>query len=91
MLFRSDRIMKMAEIQQTHRIEIEKKVINSEMRQSQIGQVFGFLIGLAGMGFGTFLAYSGEIVVGSIIAGGTVISLVSLFVIGKRNQKKEID
>ena len=36
-----------------------------------------------------FLAYSGEPTVGGIIAGGTVVSLVSVFVIGKRLQKSE--
>ena len=37
----------------------------------------------------TFLAYSGETTVGGIIAGGTVVSLVSVFVIGKKIQKSD--
>lgn len=85
----ADRIMTMAEKQQDHRIDIEKAVITSQNRQSQLGQIFGLVIGLFGIVCGTFLAYKGETVVGSIIAGGTVVSLVSVFVIGKRKQKKE--
>lgn len=85
----ADRIMTMAEKQQDHRINIEKTVIKSQNNQSVLGQVFGLIIGIFGIICGTFLAYSGESQVGSIIAGGTVISLVTVFVIGKRKQKKD--
>lgn len=85
----ADRIMKMAENQQNHRISIEKSVINSQSNQSLIGQIFGFILGLVGLGCGTFLAYNGFETVGAIIAGGTVVSLVSVFVIGKKLQKKD--
>lgn len=85
----ADRIMKMAEKQQEHRINIEKDVIKSQSGQSLLGQWFGLIIGIFGIGCGTFLAYSGEKTVGGIIAGGTVVSLVSVFVIGKGKQSKE--
>lgn len=85
----ADRIMKMAERQQEHRMDIESKVIAGQVKQSKLGQIFGLIIGIVGIGCGTFLAYSGAKTVGGIIAGGTVISLVSVFVIGKRNQKSD--
>lgn len=85
----ADRIMSMAEKQQNHRISIETQVIISQNKQSGLGQVFGLIIGLFGISCGTFLAYSGEPTVGGIIAGGTVVSLVSVFVIGKTRQKKK--
>ncbi|MFL0089935.1 DUF2335 domain-containing protein, partial [Tenacibaculum maritimum] len=74
----ADRIMKMAEKQQSHRISIETKVVSSQSSQSKLGQVFGLIIGLAGIGCGTYLASVGQDVVGGIIAGGTVVSLVSV-------------
>lgn len=83
----ADRIMKMAENQQSHRINIENKVITSQQSQSKLGQVFGLIIGVVGIGCGTFLAAIGATTVGGIIAGGTVVSLVSVFVIGKKNQR----
>jgi hypothetical protein len=43
-----------------------------------MGQLFGFFMGLAGIGSGTFLAYNGFTTVGAIIAGSTVVSLVSI-------------
>jgi len=85
----ADRIMKMAEKQQEHRMEIEKNVILGQASQSKLGQWFGLIIGIVGISCGTFLAYSGETTVGGIIAGGTVVSLVSVFVIGKNIQKQK--
>lgn len=87
----ADRIMKMAENQANHRIGIETRVIKSQSIQSVIGQIFGLLIGICGIFAGTYLASVGQSWVGSIIAGGTVISLVSIFVIGKRNMKKSLE
>ena len=85
----ADRIMAMAEKQQDHRINIETKVIISQNKQSGLGQIFGLIIGIFGISCGTFLAYSGVTTVGGIIAGGTVVSLVSVFVIGKTRQRKK--
>ncbi len=83
----ADRIMRMAEKQQEHRMSLESKIILSQTKQSVLGQWFGLIIGIVGIGCGTFLAYSGESTVGGIIAGATVVSLVSVFVIGKKYQK----
>lgn len=84
----ADRIMNMAEKQQQHRISIESKVIKSQSIQSFLGQIFGLIIGLVGIISGTYLASIGATTVGGIIAGGTVVSLVSVFVIGKKSQNK---
>lgn len=86
----AERIMKMAESQLQHRHDLEKSVIPSQVKQSQLGQWFGFILGLVGIGCGTFLAYNGQPYVGAIVAGTTVVSLVSVFVIGKRNQKRDL-
>lgn len=87
----ADRIMKMAEKQQEHRMQIENKVINSQSSQSKLGQIFGLVIGVVGIASGTYLASIGETTVGGIIAGGTVVSLVSVFVLGKKVQRKNLE
>ena len=71
----ANRIMTMAETQQRHRIKIETYVIESQSLQSKLGQIFGLIIGLVGIGCGTYLAATGQQYVGGLIAGGTVISL----------------
>lgn len=80
----------MAEKQQEHRISIEKTIIKSQSNQSRLGQIFGLIMGLVGIGSGTYLASIGSTTVGGIIAGTTVVSLVSVFVIGKRMQQKSL-
>jgi len=87
----ANRIMTMAEKQQNHRIDIESNVVKSNNGQSKLGQIFGLIIGIVGIGCGTYLASIGESTVGGIIAGTTVVSLVSVFVIGKAAQRKKLD
>lgn len=87
----ADRIMKMAEKQQNHRMQIENTVIKSQSLQSKLGQIFGLIIGIVGISSGTYLASIGQTTVGGIIAGGTVVSLVSVFVLGKKAQRKSLE
>jgi uncharacterized membrane protein len=86
----ADRIMKMAEEQSKHRIQIETTVISKQSAESKRGQLFGLIIGIVGLICGTFLSYTGHEIVGGTIAGTTVIGLVSVFVIGKKKQKQEL-
>jgi uncharacterized membrane protein len=83
----ANRIMSMAENQQAHRISLEDKVTTGQLNQSGNGQWFGFILGILGLVSGVYLGVNGFQVVGSIIGGGTVVSLVSVFVIGKTLKK----
>lgn len=87
----ADRIMAMAEKQQEHRIKIESSVVQSQNWQSVIGQIFGFVIALFAIGIGGYLTYAGYPKVGGLLMGGTVVSLVGIFVYGKKMQKKDED
>lgn len=87
----ADRIMKMAEQQMAHRIDIETKVITGQLSQSKLGQIFGLVIGIVGIGVGAVLAYFGKQVVGGIIAGSTVTGIVSVFVMGRNQQKQDLE
>jgi uncharacterized membrane protein len=42
----AERIMKMAEKQSSHRIELEKHAIKEELKQSRNGQIFGFILAI---------------------------------------------
>ena len=44
-----------------------------------MGITFSFIIVLAGMAFSVFLIYIGQIVVGTVFAGGIIISIVTAF------------
>lgn len=85
----AERLMKMAESQSAHRMELEKHAIGEELKQSKNGQVFGFILAMVGMGIALTLALYGHDTVAGIFGTTTIVGLVTVFVIGKRSQKKE--
>jgi uncharacterized membrane protein len=86
----AERIMRMAEKQNDHRIEMEKGVINHQLKESSRGQWFGFIIGVFTLCLAGFLAFQGREIAGSVIGAAGVTGLVSVFVLGKRMQRKEL-
>ncbi len=85
----AERIMRQAESQTSHRIEIEKKVIKSDVVNSRLGLIFGFILGLIGIGGGVYLTYLGMTQSGLIISGTTLVSLISVFIYGSQTRRKE--
>jgi uncharacterized membrane protein len=86
----ADRIMKMAERQSAHRIEIEKTVINSQQVQSQRGQYFGLVAVFVGVGASVYLAMNGHDVVAGVLGGTTVVSLAIAFITGRKAQQRDL-
>jgi len=87
----AERIMKMAENQSSHRIDLEKHAIKEELRQSKNGQIFGFILAILGMLIAFGLAYLRHDTVAGIFGTTTIVGLVTIFVIGKRKQSKDFE
>jgi uncharacterized membrane protein len=85
----ADRILKQAESQTQHRIELEKKVVSADIIKSYLGLVFGFLIGMVGILGGIYLATLGFDVYGPILSGGSFVTLVVAFIYGTKSRKQE--
>ena len=85
-----DRIMKQVEAQTAHRIEIEKMVISRQQKQTEIGQLFAFIIAITAIVAGAWLGAVGQPWLGGVIAGTTVVSLVATFLSGKSVMKKNL-
>lgn len=85
----AERIMKMAENQSGHRIELEKHAIKEELKQSRNGQIFGFILAVFGIIAAFVLAYLDHDTVAGIFGTTTIVGLVTIFVIGKKRQTKE--
>lgn len=85
----ADRIMKMAENQQNHRMSVDKQLVKGNNNQITRGQWFGFLLALFFLGAGVYLTLLGHESVGKVIFGTTVIGLASIFVIGKLSKRKD--
>ncbi|MBW1649827.1 MAG: DUF2335 domain-containing protein [Deltaproteobacteria bacterium] len=85
----ADRILKMAEEQAAHRRRVEKDIIKTEMFNSKVGLFLGFIIGLSAVVGGVACIITGHETGGSIIGGFGLSSLVSVFVYGNRERRKE--
>jgi uncharacterized membrane protein len=85
----ADRILKQAEAQTQHRINMESKVVAADIFKSYLGLIFGFIIGLSGIGGGIYLATLGFDVFGPLLSGGTLVTIVTAFIYGTRSRKQE--
>lgn len=83
----AERIITMAEKQQDHRMTMESTHLNKEHGQSRTGQWLGFVLALFAMALGGYLTLNGHDTVGGILLGSTLVSLVTVFVLGKTMQK----
>lgn len=86
----AERIFKRFEEQSLHRMEIEKKVIQSNIEDSKRGQIFGFTIAMMFLIASFILAMLDHEVVASVLGGTTVVGLVTTFVVGRKSQAKEL-
>lgn len=80
----------MVESQSSHRQLIEKEVITSQNRQSESGQLFAFILAILLIAVGTGAFLLGQTAVASIIFGTTVVGLVTVFVLGRRSQQRDL-
>lgn len=87
----AERIMAMAEKQSNHRMQLEDLVIREELRQSRVGQIFGFILGIVGLGLATLLAILGHEVIAGIFGTTIILGLVTVFVLGKKAQNKDLE
>lgn len=87
----ADRILKMAEKQQDHRISNENKLVDAENQSRLLGLVAGFLIATFGLAGSVYLGSNGKTWASGILSGGTLAGLVTVFVKGSgdNNQEKE--
>ena len=85
----AERIVSMAESQGNHRRELEARVIESDIKSSVRGQWFGFVLGSLGLTAGFVLGLLGRSLAGSVVAGTSLVSLVSVFVIGSLRRSRE--
>jgi len=87
----AERIITMAEKQSNHRMQLEDHAIKEELKQSRLGQVFGFVLGLVGFGLATTLSILGHDGIAGIFGTTTIIGLVTVFVLGKKAQQKNLE
>lgn len=86
----AERIMQMAESQSEHRKSLERKVIESQTRQSERGQIIAGILALILIAAGASAFLTGHDGVAGTIFGVTVVGLVTVFLLGKTEQQKNL-
>jgi uncharacterized membrane protein len=85
----ADRILGMAESQVRHRQELEVRASKTNSRDSLLGVVFAFLIGIAAITVGGLVVVNGHPVAGTLFSGAGLGSLVGAFIYGTRTQNND--
>lgn len=80
----------MAEEQSAHRQRIESEVINGNVYSQKVGLWLGFILALIAISSGAWLVYMGKMAWGAGFIGIPLVTLVSIFVLGKRDQNKQL-
>lgn len=79
----------MAEQQAQHRRELEKTVVEADVRRANWGLAAGFVVAMAGFGVSAVFALTGYQAAGAVIAGLEIPTLAGLFVYGQITRKQE--
>lgn len=86
----ADRIMRMAENQSEHRQKLETTVVNANNRDSRLGVWFAGIIGIIGVVGAMVLAYFDKPVMSVILGGGTLATLVGVYLKGTNLDKQDL-
>lgn len=76
------RILVLLEQQAAHRIEVEKAVFLGDTRHTELGFWLGFVLACLSICSSTYLIVRGHDLVGGLLAGGSLASLVGIVVYG---------
>jgi len=85
----ADRIIKMAEVQSAHRQELEKSVVSANTRDSKLGVIFAFILGIAALASGTIVAINASEWPGALLGSSGMAGLAYVFIYGTQSSKKE--
>jgi len=87
----ADRILALTEGQTDHLQKLEQKVVDHRNNSSDRGQWMAFGLAIVFGIIGTVLTLKGHDTVGGVVFGTTIVGLVTLFVLGKRADKKDLE
>jgi len=87
----AERIFKMAETQANHRREMENLFMKAMSRDSLLGILFAFVLGLSTIGGGIWIATSGNTGAGIFLSSIGLTGLAGAFIFGTRTGKNDND
>ena len=81
----------MAEKQSEHRQYLEKKIVDSDIKNSKTGMILGFIIAIIGLLIGGFLIYLDKNVLGLTVIISEMVLLAGAFITGTVSMNKKKD
>lgn len=75
--------------QSDHRMDLERKVVDSGIKNTARGQLFAFLLSLITILIGAFLIYLDKDILGISAILGALATLVGIFIYGNKSKKDE--
>lgn len=87
----ADRIMKMAEQQSTHRMDLETRVVNANNRDSFLGVIFAGVVAIIIVIGSMLLIYSDKNVQGLGILLASAVTYVGVFLKSKSRDDKDLE
>lgn len=85
----AERIIALAERQAAHRMALESRVVDADIKRSYWGLGAGFLIALAGLAASFFMVDRGNAVAGVVVGALDLGSIVATFVYGTVSRRSE--
>lgn len=86
-----ERILSLTEREAAHRHEIQRDLADSTIRDTRRGQVFGLVVACAVLLVAALALTLDHPLVAGILGGGTLVSLVGVFVYGRSSQSSDED
>ncbi|MCC7475041.1 MAG: DUF2335 domain-containing protein [Pirellulales bacterium] len=82
-------IIDWANRQAVHRQQLEKLAVSSELRRSHWGLGLGFVVAMSAILGGVYCILQGHDWAGASLVGGSLVSLVTSFIVGTNSRKAE--
>lgn len=79
----AERLLALTEQEADHRRGMERNSLAENSAEVRRGQVFALIIGLGGLAASVLAAYFNQPWVGGVLGGGTLVGLVSAFILGR--------
>jgi uncharacterized membrane protein len=87
----ANRIVTLAENQSNHRIGLERRVTTSNIWRAHLGQVFAFVIAIAGIVSGTYLIMNNKSAEGIAAILTPIAGVAGVFIWRTRKQREELE
>jgi len=87
----AERIIAMAESQHSHRQDLEKHVIKSNVAAQKLGTILGFIVAMTVVLGGMWLVHDGKSIAGLASILTALASLVGVFLYSKHEQQKDLE